>query len=128
MLSNKLVQWSQIVIAAYVIIIAFSEYILPLVTYQIYQDQFMRLSIECDQAMHNEMAIRDLSIRHAVPNKLVTSAAVELAVCHQYDKLRKKMLILGVSEERLSLLGLEALESERIPVSRMVEPHRMPRF
>lgn len=128
MLSNKLVQWSQIAIAAYVIIIAFSEYILPLVTYQIYQDQFMRLSLECDQAMHNEMAIRDLSIRHAVPNKLVTSATVELAVCHQYDKLRKKMLILGVSEERLSLLGLEALESERIPVSRMVEPHRMPRF
>lgn len=59
---------------------------------------------------------------------LSISGSVSLSVCHEYDKLRKQLLIAGVSEHRLALLGLEGLEVERIPVSRMVEPHRMPRF
>ena len=59
---------------------------------------------------------------------LEISGMVGLAVCHQYDVLRKRMLINGVSEERLALIGLKGLENEQIPVSRMVDPHRMDRF
>jgi hypothetical protein len=56
------------------------------------------------------------------------SGMVGLAVCHQYDVLRKRMLINGVTEEQLALIGLKGLENEQIPVNRMVDPHRMERF
>lgn len=126
--NNLLVRWSQVVIACCLLGIVFFEYIRPMVTEWVYRNEFMRLSLECDQAMHNEVAIRNLSSEGLLPNSMVVSGAVELAVCHQYDKLRKRMLIWGVTEEQLALLGLRALEAERIPVGRMVEPHRMSRF
>ena len=78
--------------------------------------------------MHDEAALRTGTAASAKDPALAISATVGLAVCHDYDKLRKHMLILGVSEEQLALHGLEALEIEQIPVHRMVEPHRMERF
>jgi hypothetical protein len=82
--------------------------------------------------MHDEVVLRNASQTQGASDEaarlLNISGAVSLTVCHEYDKLRKQLLIAGVSEHRLALLGLEGLEVEKIPVSRMVEPHRMPRF
>ena len=111
------------------------EYLWPWASWNIHASEYRRLVVECDQAMHDEVVLRgtnessestDISLETA---KLMrASGEVGLLVCHDYDKLRKRLLIAGVSEERLALLGLEGLEIEKIPVSRMVEPHRMPRF
>jgi hypothetical protein len=78
--------------------------------------------------MHDEAALRPKEQAVETNPSLVVSAEIGLTVCHEYDKLRKRLLILGVTEETLALRGLEALENERIPVSRMIEPHRMERF
>jgi len=126
--SNGLIRWSQVIIAICLVLIVVIEYVRPWAVYWIYQDDYKKLSLECDLAMHDEVAIRNLPQDNAESESLKTSSEVQLAICHQYDKLRKQLLICGVSEERLALLGLEALESERIPVSLMVDPHRMPRF
>lgn len=126
--NDKLIRWAQVVIAACLLAIVFIEYVLPLLATKVYGKEFQRLALECDHAMHNEMAIRDLATNGKLPHSLLISGAVELAVCHRYDKLQKRLLLFRVPEEQLSLLGLEALESERVPLSRMVDPHRMPRF
>lgn len=126
--SNGLIRWSQVIIAGCLVLIVFIDYVRPWTAYWMYQDDYKKLSLECDLAMHDEVAIRNLPRDDAESESLKTSSEVQLAICHQYDKLRKQLLIWGVQEERLALLGLEALESERIPVSLMVDPHRMPRF
>jgi hypothetical protein len=105
-----------------------SEFALPWSVYWWHRDEYLRLVVECDLAMHDEVSIRDADLPREEAAALRVSGDVGLLVCHEYDTLRKQLLIAGVSEHRLALLGLEGLELERIPVSRMVEPHRMPRF
>jgi len=112
-----------------------NKYLFPWASWSIHANEYRRLVVECDQAMHDEIVLRDMSgasgstdISIKNGNLMKASGDVGLTVCHDYDKLRKRLLIPGVSEERLALLGLEGLENEKIPVSRMVEPHRMPRF
>ena len=120
--------WSKVFIAISLITIILIKYVQPFVVTQLYAGEYKRLALECDNAMHDEVALRSLPNTSGKQALLIKSADVGLMVCHEYDKLRKKMLITGVTDEQLALLGLEALEVELIPVSRMVEPHRMPRF
>ena len=120
--------WSQFVIAGCLLFIVIAEYVRPFAVSWYYQDEYSKLALECDQSMHDEAALRAGTSGAAKDPALEISGMVGLAVCHQYDVLRKRMLINGVSEERLALIGLEGLENEQIPVSRMVDPHRMDRF
>lgn len=126
-------RWTlHLVIAACLVVIVADKYVWPLAMWRMHANEYRRLVVDCDQAMHDEVVLRDttqLAGTSAEAARLLNiSGAVSLTVCHEYDKLRKQLLIAGVSEHRLALLGLEGLEVERIPVSRMVEPHRMPRF
>ena len=116
------------VIALCLLVIVTMQYIVPFVATRYYAGEFRRLTAECDHAMHEEAALREGTAGAAKDAALTISANVALAICHDYDKLRKRMLILGVTEHRLSLFGLEALEVEQIKVERMVQPHRLERF
>lgn len=116
------------VIALSLFTIIYIEYIRPWLVRTIYEDQYKQLALECDVAMHNEVILRSDEKNTSKGALLDLSAQVELTVCHSYDKLRKRLLILGVEETRLSLWGLETLESERIPISRLVTPHQMDHF
>lgn len=113
-------------------VIVLINYVWPWALWNFHAQEYRQLVVECDQAMHDEVILKDAALASpANPEAarlLTASGNVGLTVCHDYDKLRKRLLIAGISEHRLALLGLEGLESEKIPVSRMVEPHRMPRF
>lgn len=104
------------------------EYVRPWVAEFVYEEEYKRLTYECDNAMHDEVSIRSNPINSELNDRLQKSAEVGLLVCHDYDKLRKRLLILGISEDQLALYGLETLENQLIPTSRMVEPHKMDRF
>jgi hypothetical protein len=119
---------AQMVIAICLLAIVLMEYVRPFLADYYYADRYRQLVVQCDQAMHDEVALRRGSVISAGEPKLATSADIDLAICHDYDKLRKKLLGLGVTEDQLAFRGLEALEIEQIPVSRMVAPHRMERF
>jgi hypothetical protein len=116
------------VIAVCLFIIVMMEYVAPMLADWYFQDEYRQLAAECDRAMHDEVALRPGTAGAAKHPVLPLSADVALAVCHDYDKLRKRLLAFGVSEQTLALRGVEAIENERIPVSRMVSPHRMERF
>lgn len=120
--------FSCVTIAVCLVVIVIMEYIRPFIADRYYRDEYRKLAADCDLAMHDEAALRKGTVGSAKDPALEISAAVGLLVCHEYDKLRKRMLILGVSQEQLALHGLEALEFEQISVDRMVEPHRMDRF
>jgi hypothetical protein len=119
---------SQVAIATSLATIVAVEYVRPWAAYHWYQDEYRRLTLECDLAMHDEVALRADTAGASKHPLLAVSGAVGLTVCHDYDKLRKTLLVLGVSEDRLALMGLEVLEAEQITVERMIDPHRMERF
>ena len=126
-------RWSaHLVIAISLAVIVADKYVWPWAMWRMHADEYRSLVVDCDQAMHDEVVLRDTTQTTGTSTEtarlLKISGAVSLTICHDYDKLRKQLLIAGVSEHRLALLGLEGLEVERITVSRMVEPHRMPRF
>ena len=113
------------VIAVCLLVIVSMEYFRPWIATLRYADQFRALAAECDTAMHDEVALRNGSVGGENRPDLERSAQVELSVCHHYDKLQKHLLLLGVSQDQLALWSLEALESEDIPVTQLVAPHRM---
>lgn len=131
-MTTRLFHWavffSCLTIAVCLLVIVTMEYVRPFIADRYYRDEYRKLAAGCDSAMHDEAPLRKGTAGSAKDPALAISAAVGLAVCHEYDKLRKRMLILGVSEEQLALHGLEALEIEQIPLDRMVEPHQMNRF
>ena len=79
--------------------------------------------------------VRSLPVE--VPEQLVLAAPTEetirnleaaeigLITCHDYDKLRKKMIGWGVTENELATLGLEAIEKRATDVRTFVEIHEI---
>ncbi|MBT8002168.1 MAG: hypothetical protein HN578_04530 [Rhodospirillales bacterium] len=57
--------------------------------------------------------------------KNLKAAELGLIDCHDYDKLRKKMLGWGVTELNLSAIGLEAMESKAYELRQFVEIHEI---
>jgi hypothetical protein len=112
-------------IAVCLLVIVGMEYVRPWIAVMLYGDKFRAMAAECDTAMHDEVVLRPQPTEESKPSALELSGAVELTVCHRYDKLQKRLLVLGVSQDQLSLWSLEALESEAIPITRMVTPHQM---
>jgi len=43
--------------------------------------------------------------------------------CHDYDKLRKKMIMWGLDQDDLSMLGLETMEEKAYDLRTFVETH-----
>ena len=60
----------------------------------------------------NEQSIKDLE-----------AAEIGLISCHDYDKLRKRMMVWGLSAEEISYIGLEAIEERTQDLMRYVEIH-----
>lgn len=86
-------------------VLLFKFALLPLYAYLAYKEEYLKLSGECANAMDEAWFIEQTS-----DESLKKSAQINLLVCHKYDKTRKKMLMLGLSEHTLSYLGLISLE------------------
>lgn len=104
------------------------DHVWPWAYFEIKKRRFAELMIECDQAMHVHSDASAKARMTENPDDLGLKAAeVRLTVCHEYDILRKELLIQGVKEESLSLLGLRAMERRGVPLQDMIAPHVMPR-
>ncbi len=50
---------------------------------------------------------------------------IALIDCQTYDKLRKKLIFLGLSENDLSYIGLEAIEKKSADIMEIIEIHEI---
>ncbi len=55
--------------------------------------------------------------------KQLEAAEVGLIDCHDYDKVRKKMKLWGVTDNELSFIGLEVIEKRADDLYEFVEIH-----
>lgn len=97
----------------------FINIVMPASAYFYYKNDYMKLTNLCSRAMDEEW----FSGQYDDEN-LAASSSVQLMYCHEYDKVRKKLLFSGVNENILSYLGLVSLELNQHSVEEYVNQHR----
>ena len=106
---------------------ALVEYAVPIGAAAYFASEYKDLMFRCDQVMREhyiakravQIAPSELAVRN------LEAAELGLLDCHEYDKMRKHLLVLGVSEPALASLGIEALESKAYDLRRFVEIHEI---
>ena len=111
------------------LVIAFVSWTIgaPAVARSLWREDYKALMFQCDQVMRDHY-IAKRAIEHSPTAQTVRNLqAAELGLldCHYYDRLRKRMISWGVTEEQLSVIGLEALEEKKYELRRFVEIHEI---
>src|SRR3989442_6066683 len=110
-----------------VIVVATKLVFVPVIAKQIYRDRYKNLVFQCDEVMRSHFIAKSNAVR--VPSEQSISelraAEVSLLSCHDYDKLRKRLQTLGLSEGELASLGIEAIEEKARDIRTFVETHEI---
>jgi hypothetical protein len=108
-----------------ILAIGYKELIRPKVTELIFANEYKQLMFKCDNVMRDHMIAKNRVIKEKTMEsiKLLENANIGLITCNEYDLLRKKMLINGLSEDDLALLGLEAIEENNSELIKFAETH-----
>lgn len=96
-----------------------NTFLIPEYVFHTNKSRYIELTLKCALAMDSNWYIEQQN------NKaLKKSSELQLIDCHDYDKVRKKMLASGISEHRLSSLGLLALEIHQRPAEELAIHHK----
>jgi len=91
------------------------------------QDEYKEMMFQCDHVMREHFIAKQLVLATPTEETIrnLEAAEIGLTTCHDYDKLRKKMIGWGVKENELASLGLEAIEKRATDVRKFVEIHEI---
>ena len=125
MLKHKIFIAINIISCLIILVIGYKELIRPKVTELIFANEYKQLMFKCDNVMRDHMIAKNRVIKEKTMEsiKLLENANIGLITCNEYDLLRKKMLINGLSEDDLALLGLEAIEENNSELIKFAETH-----
>ena len=125
MLKHKIFIAINIISCLIILAIGYKELIRPKVTELIFANDYKQLMFKCDNVMRDHMIAKNRVIKEKTMEsiKLLENANIGLITCNEYDLLRKKMLINGLSEDDLALLGLEAIEENNSELIKFAETH-----
>jgi hypothetical protein len=120
-------RWPGIVVLAAAGVFFAIEYGMPIAASYVWKEDYKRLVFACDHAMRDHFVAKQLMV--AKPSDMAVrnlkAAEVGLSQCHDYDKLRKRLRKLGVSDSRLAEIGLEAVEEKAKDIRKFVETHEI---
>jgi hypothetical protein len=93
----------------------------------VYKEDYKKLVFACDNVMRDHLIAKNrVNVDKSEESiKQLHSAEVGLLTCDDYDKLRKKMMIFGINEENLSMIGIEAIEEKANDVRNFVRTHEI---
>ena len=103
------------------------RYIAPKIATAVYGDEYKRMMFQCDHVMREHFIAKQLVLATPTEETIrnLEAAEIGLTACHDYDKLRKKMIGWGVKENALASLGLEAIEKRATDVRKFIEIHEI---
>ena len=92
-----------------------------------YGEEYARYVYLCDSAMREHYIAKNQLLQKLdkESNTLLSAAEIALLDCHEYDKLRKKLIIWGLNEADLSLLSLEYIEKKSDDLLEVVKTHEI---
>ena len=98
-----------------------------------YADEYRELVAECDGAMRQHLIAKRQALDDEEPPDdeesgegslpAVENAEIGLIACQDYDLLQKHLLLWGLRENELSILRLEAIESDPKGLADVVTTH-----
>ena len=93
----------------------------------IYQSEYEEHVYQCDNAMREHFLAKTKARSMPSEQTLQELDNTELALidCHEYDKFRKGLLSVGLTENDLSEMGLQAIESTRRNLQEIVGQHEI---
>lgn len=111
------------VVLGYAAIVFFS----PTVAAYVWRDDYKDLMFKCDQVMREHFIAKKAveQAPSAINVKNLQATELGLLDCHEYDRLRKRMLVWGVTPDQLASIGLDALEEKKYELRRFVEIHEI---
>ena len=116
-------------IIAIILVIGYGiiEYVVPQVALKLNKEDYQSLMFQCDHVMREHFIAKQYVVVEPSEKtiKNLEASEVGLLTCHEYDKLRKKLLSYGASEVQLSMIGLEVMEKKAKDVQRFVEIHEI---
>ena len=70
---------------------------------------------------------KNKALKHPSKETILSLQASEIGLydCHEYDKFRKFLITLGLSENNLAHMALKAIESNDFEISNIVNPHEI---
>ncbi len=124
---KRLLIAANLLAALVVIVWGADRYIAPMIAVAVYGDEYKEMMFQCDHVMREHFIAKQLVLATPTEETIrnLEAAEIGLTTCHDYDKLRKKMIGWGVNENKLASLGLEAIEKRATDVRTFVEIHEI---
>lgn len=110
-----------------IFVLGFRDLALPTLARLYYEDEYKELMFQCDNVMREHFIAKSQARVAPSPDTMRTLQASEvgLMTCNDYDTLRKRLLVLGLDENQLAQLGLEAIEEKANDIRIFVETHEI---
>ena len=124
---KRLLIAANLLAALVVIVWGADRYIAPMIAVAVYGDEYKEMMFQCDHVMREHFIAKQLVLAAPTEETIrnLEAAEIGLTTCHDYDKLRKKMIGWGVKENELASLGLEVIEKRATDVRKFVEIHEI---
>lgn len=92
-----------------------------------YKEEYSELVYKCDYVMKDHYIAKAKVVYDPSRANLSELELSEIALidCQRYDKMRKKLIFLGLNENDLSYIGLEAIEEKSADIMEIVEIHEI---
>jgi len=107
--------------------LAAKQFLVPAIATLAYGERYKELVFRCDDVMRTHLIAKNrvLVTPNAQSIEALHAAEVGLIECQDYDKLRKRLISLGLSDNDLARLGLEAIEERGADVQTFVKIHEI---
>ena len=101
--------------------------IMPMFAETLFKKDYQTLMFKCDNVMRDHLIAKNRVMFEKSDRSLLQLKAAEIGLmsCHDYDRLRKKLKIWGVTDNELSYMGLEAIEKNAKDIMKYVEIHEV---
>ena len=101
--------------------------LMPMFAETLFKKDYQTLMFKCDNVMRDHLIAKNRVMFEKSDKSLLSLKAAEIGLisCHDYDRLRKKLQMWGVTDSELSYMGLEAIEKNAKDVKKYVEIHEV---
>ena len=100
---------------------------MPIVAQSLFKEDYKKLVFQCDNVMQSHLLAKNKALANPSDdsNRELKAAELGLLDCHDYDKLRKKLISWGLTQNDLSSIGIEAIEGKAEDVRSFVRTHEI---
>ncbi len=125
-IGRRLVLVLNIIAALIIVALGVREFVVPRVAVAVYGKQYKELVFKCDNVMREHLIAKNRMLSEPSDSAVrqLKAAEVGLIECQDYDMMRKRLISLGLTQNDLAILGLQAIEEREADVRAFVQIHQ----